>query len=167
MYQVNDYVMYKRDVCKVKEILKDYFKGHDYYCLSPMDDLSLTLKVPVEDKCNNLRPLISKKEVEEIIQQIPHISIVDSQDKFLENEYRKLLNSNQHTDLVKIIKTTYLRNKKREEENKKIGDRDFQYYEKAEKYLYQEFSIVLDLSYDKTKEYVIREVRKLEGSEVK
>lgn len=162
MYQVNDYVMYKRDVCKVKEILKDYFRGHDYYCLSPIDDLSLTVKVPVEDRCENLRPLISKSEVEEIIQEIPNISVVDSQDKILESEYRKLINSNKHTDLVRIIKTTYLRNKKREDENKKIGDKDFQYYEKAEKYLYQEFAIVLGLDYDETRNYVIQQVKELD-----
>ena len=35
---------------------------------------------------------------------------------------------------------------------------DDSYFKKAEKYLYNEFSIVLNKTYDETKEYVINEV---------
>ena len=44
-------------------------------------------------------------------------------------------------DLIKIIKTAYIRNDNRLKNNKKISDKDKTYFEKAEEYLYNELSI--------------------------
>ena len=60
--------------------------------------------------------------------------------------------------LIKIIKTTYLRNKERIEKSKKTTDKDVYYFNLAEKYLYQEFQVILGLTYDETKEFVIKSV---------
>ena len=79
----------------------------------------------------------------------------------IETEYRKLLNSNKHDDLIKIIKTTYLRNKERIDNNKKTRDSDNTYFAQAETYLYNEFSIVLGLTYEETKNYVVKQVTEL------
>ena len=159
MYKVNDYIIYKREVCKVNDILPKYFKDNDYYLLSPLSDNSLTIKVPVNNK--EIRSLISIAEVDEIISKMPNIKVVDSDTKTLEGIYKELLVSGKHEDLIKIIKTTYLRNKERIDNNKKTTDKDNYYFNLAEKYLYEEFSIVLDKSYDETKEYVINKVEKL------
>ena len=159
MYKINDFIIYKREVCKILDVLPNYFKDKDYYLLSPLSDDTLTIKVPVNNK--EIRSLISKKEVEKIIKEIPNIDIVNSDTKQLESIYKELLASNLHEDLIKIIKTTYLRNKERLDNNKKTTDKDNYYFNLAENYLYQEFSIVLNLSYDETKQYVIDKVAKL------
>ena len=33
MFKTGDYVVYKRDVCVIKEIKKNYFHNQDYFCL--------------------------------------------------------------------------------------------------------------------------------------
>ena len=71
------------------------------------------------------------------------------------------MQSGTHKDLIKIIKTTYLRNKERLDNNKKTTDKDTYYFNQAENYLYNEFSVVLNLSCEETKEYIINEVNKL------
>ena len=43
MYKINDYIIYKREVCKVINVLPKYYKNQDYYLLSPLSDNSLTL----------------------------------------------------------------------------------------------------------------------------
>ena len=86
---------------------------------------------------------------------MPQIEVINTTDKLIENEYKKLMTSGSFEDLIKIIKTTYLRNKNRLENNRKISDKDDQYFQKAEKYLYTEFSIVLNKSYDETKKYIV------------
>ena len=106
---------------------------------------------------------LTKKEVEDIIKTIPNIKPIISTDRLIENEYRNLLNTNKHEDLIKIIKTTYLRNKERLDNNKKIGGKDDEYFKQAEKYLYSEFSIVLGMSYDETRKYVIEKVKEIDG----
>lgn len=102
MYKIDDYVVYKRDVCKIRDI-KD-----SNYVLNPIDDQTLTITIPQSN--NLIREIISKKESEGLIKKIPNIDIIKVNDKLLENEYKNLLNSGKLEDLVKIIKTTYLRN---------------------------------------------------------
>lgn len=163
MYKVGDYVVYKREVCEVISIKEKEFMNMDYYVLVPISDDTLKIDVPVNNKMGYLRPLITKKEVEDIIKTIPNIKPIISIDRLIENEYRNLLNTNKHEDLIKIIKTTYLRNKERLDNNKKIGGKDDEYFKQAEKYLYSEFSIVLGMSYDETKKYVIEKVKEIDG----
>ena len=160
MYKKNSYVIYKRDVCKIVDVKEKHFNNKDYYVLIPISDASLKIDVPIESEY--IRNLITKEEVENIINKITDIEPIICNDKLIENEYRNLLNSGNHEDLIKIIKTTYLRNEERLNNNKKIGDKDNTYFEMAEKYLYNEFSIVLDMNYEETKNYVIEKVSNLE-----
>jgi len=153
MYKINDLLIYKKDVCKVKEIKEKYLRDTDYYVLVPLKDESLTIQVPVNN--NAIRNIISKEETEKIIKNIPNIDIIKSDAKILENEYKTLMQNGTHEDLIKIIKTTYLRNEERLANNKKTADKDNRYFEEAESYLYHEFSISLNLPYDSVKQYII------------
>ncbi len=60
--------------------------------------------------------------------------------------------------LVKIIKTTYIRNENRKKNKNKLSEIDEEYFTKAESYLYNELSIVLNLSFEETKDYVIKKL---------
>lgn len=159
--KVGEYIVYRKDVYKILEIKEKYANGKDYYCLVPIDDESLHVDIPAEDN-SLIRDLISKEEVERIIKEIPNIEVIECEDKLLENEYKTLLNTNGLENYVRIIKTTYLRNKEREANKKKMSDKDNHYFELAEKYLYNEFSIVLNKTFEETKDYVIQRVSALE-----
>ena len=158
MYQINDYLIYKRQVCVVKEIKEHYYQDHNYYVLAPVDNQSLTISVPVDNE--EIRDLISKEEVNDIINQIADIEVFTSNDRLIENEYKSLLNEGSHVSLIKIIKTTYARNKERIDNNKKISGRDENYFKMAEAYLYNEFAVVLGMPVDDVKQYVIDQVGK-------
>lgn len=82
--------------------------------------------------------------------------------KNLDNEYRLLCNSLSLEDLVTIIKTTYMRNDDRIRTNKKISEKDCVFFEKAERSLYNELSVSFGMTYEKTREYVINEIKKLD-----
>lgn len=162
MFKEGEYVVYKRDVCKIIEIKNNHLNNKDYYVMVPINDDSLKINIPVENKLGNIRPLISKEEVERLIIIIPKIDVIDSPNKIIENEYRALIHDNTHESLIKIIKTTYLRNKERADNKRKIGDKDDHYFKLAEKYLYNELSIILNKSFEDTKNYIIEEVSKTE-----
>ena len=74
--------------------------------------------------------------------------------------FTQLLNTNNHENLVKIIKTTYLRNENRINNKKKISDKDDKYFNLAEKYLYNELSISLNETIENIKEYIFKIVNK-------
>ena len=160
MFKINDYVVYKRDVCIIKDISINKFSKKECYILIPIDDSSLKITVPVELGDSEIRSIISNKEVHNIISNISNIDVINVvNDKTIENEYKKHLDEFSHENLIKIIKTTYLRNKLRIDSKKKISEKDDMYFKMAEKLLYTEFSIVLNLSYDETKKYVISKVK--------
>lgn len=164
MFKENDYLVYKRDVCKVVGFKKHRKTGEDYYVLAPLGDASLIIKVPADNKLGFIRKVLSKSEAEKLILSIPEISELDNmEDRFIEKTYKKLLYSGTHEDLIVIIKTTFLRNQNRLENNKKAGDKDTKYFKLAEKYLYNELSVSLGKSYDETKEYVLDKVQKLKN----
>ena len=156
MYKVGDVIVYKKDVCEIKDIKKNLFFDKDYYVMSPIDDTSLKIEIPVDS--SYLRDVITPDEVQELICKIPSIEIIQVEDKDIEYEYRKLLGENTLENLVKIIKTTYLRNQERVRQKKRVGEKDEYYLQQAERRLYNELSISLNLSFDEAKQYVIDSV---------
>ena len=156
MYNIGDYVVYLKDVCKILDIKKKYMNDTDYYILSPVNDNSLKLNIPVNN--HSIRNLITIEKINEIINNILNIKTIECDDKNIEKKYKKLLNNASWEDLITIIKTTYKRNQARLDNKKKISDKDKNYFELAEIYLYTEFSIVLNMSFEETKEYIIKKV---------
>lgn len=159
MFNTEDYVVYKKNVCKIKELKQ--IKDKEYYVLEPIDDKSLLITIPTNLNSNLIRNIISKEEAENLINEIPHIGIIESNNKQLESEYKDLLNSGKLEDLVKIIKTTYLRNNYRLNNHKKISEKDDNYFNKAEKLLYNELSISLGIKEEEVKNYISKKVAKL------
>ena len=50
MHKVSDYIIYKKEVCIINEIIPKYYKNMDYYVLSPISDDTLKIKVPTNNK---------------------------------------------------------------------------------------------------------------------
>ena len=82
----------------------------------------------------------------------------------MKSQYANLLKSDSLQDLICIIKTSYLRNKARADQHKKLASIDDEYLHKAEKYLYDELSVALDMTYDQSKAYFNKEVEKASRS---
>lgn len=159
MFNIGDYVVYKREVCIIKDYLKKHIKGIDYYSLQPVTDNTLKIVIPIDN--TNLRKVLTPNQVEEIINNIPNIESIKVDDRLLEQEYKRLIKEDDYKSLIAIIKTTYLRNKERIDHKKKISEKDDTYFKRAEKYLYTEFMIALKMSYEETEQYVIKKVEEL------
>ena len=86
MYKIGDYVVYKRDVCKIIAIKEKQFMNMDYYVLVPISDETLKIDVPTNNKMGYLRSIITKEEVEKIIKNISNIEPIKSNDRMNENE---------------------------------------------------------------------------------
>lgn len=158
MYKINDYIVYRHDVCKIKKIKK--IKDKDYYVISPIDDNSLIINTPADNKMGYIRDILSKEEAKKIIDSIKDIKAVDSiNEKNVEATYKELLNSYSYENLIKIIKTTYERNNNRLINNKKISEKDDTYFKLAEKYLYNELAISLNTTSEKIKDYIINKFK--------
>lgn len=161
MFKKGDYVVYKRDVVEIVDTKINGLNQQEYYVLVPVNDKSLKIDVPIDNRLGHIRSLITKDEIKNLIKKIPEISLIATNNKLIENDYKMLMSDASHESLIKIIKTTYLRNKERLDNNKKVGDKDNHYFNLAEKYLYTEIAYSLDVSYDKAREFILKEVTKL------
>lgn len=159
MFKIVDYVVYRREVCKISDIKKNFMLGKDYYTLESIIDTSLILNVPIDNESGLLRQIISYDEAEELIKILPSIEVNITDDKTIENEYKTLMNSNKLIDLIKIIKIAYKRNELREKNGKKSSEKDDKYFEKAEEIFYHELSLALHMPYESVKEYIINKLR--------
>ena len=153
MYKINNYVVYKRDVCQIINIKTIH--NFEYYVLKSTTDNTLIIDVPVNNEGKLLRKLVTKEEITSLIDKIKFLPTLDIDGKNLEDEYKKLMQDGNIESLVVIIKTTYLRNKIRTENKKKVTDNDQLFFELAEKYLYNEIAYALNKTYDEAKEYIV------------
>lgn len=161
MYKINDIVMYKKDVCRIKDIKTNSINGNEYYVMVPLTDESLIIDTPVENRLGYIKDLISLEEVNKLISEIPNLEPFENlDDKNIEMYYKHAIYNGNHRDLIRVIKSSYIRNDNRLKNNKKISEKDDKYFKLAEKYLYTEFASVLNISFEEVKEYILKEVEK-------
>ena len=156
MYKINDYLIYKREVCQVKALTK--INNQDYYILENKADSSLKISVPLKEERNLLRPLSTFKEITKALDNIDNIKPLNLTDRNLEEQYKSLLQGNTLEDLIVIMKTTYLRNVVRKSNKKHLGDKDTYYQELSEKFLFNEVAYSMQISYDDAKELVLNKL---------
>ena len=157
MLNIGDYVIYQEQVCQIKEQKINEFTNLESFILVPVTDSSLKLNVPVNNP--NIKNLMTKEEIKNLIALMPSIPLIDIEDKLLENEYKRLYHSGSKEDLIRIIKTTYKRNQDRLNNNKKISEKDNKYFTLAENLLYSEIATVFGISLEEAKEYILANVQ--------
>lgn len=129
--------------------------------MTPIDDESLIIDIPTENKTGFLRSIISTEDAKKLVEKIPTIEpLKNINEKNLEVQYKDMLNTCNHENLIKIIKTTYLRNEDRVNSKKRISEKDSTYFKLAEKYLYNELAISLNMTVDEEKDYIFEIVNK-------
>lgn len=161
MYKKGDYVVYRRDVCIIRDIKESKLKNTTYYVMNPIDDSSLIIDIPIKNKRGFLRDVISTDKAKKLIERIPKINPIENiNEKNLDAKYKEMLYTGNYEDLIKIIKTTFLRNESRVNNKKKISEKDNNYFKLAEKYLYNELSVSLNMSVEEVKDYIFRVVNK-------
>ena len=72
-----------------------------------------------------------------------------------------MLSSGNEEDLIKVIKTTYLRNEERVNNKKRKGEKDSIYFKEAEEALYSQVSVIKNIPLEDAKEYFINKIKEL------
>ena len=134
-------------VCKVNDICRSPFNQSDermYYVLQPNDSNNGTIiYAPVENETVVLRPLMTKCEATELINE-----------KQRRDEYRNAMKLGTPKSLARVIKTVYNRKKNAVNEKKRFSDTDSEFDKAARHCLFGELSCVLDITSDEAEERV-------------
>ena len=73
MFKINDYVIYgSNGVCRVENIEKVSLRNKEleYYILSPIFNIKMTIKIPVNNVSTAIRELMSKNQISDLIKNI-------------------------------------------------------------------------------------------------
>lgn len=171
MFNVGDFIIYGGNgVCKVDNIGKlkspDAPDDRTYYTLLPVYAKGRKIFTPVDNTKVIMRPVINEKEALELIDSMKDIDALWLADeKRREQIYKEAFQTCECREMVKIIKTIYLRKRSRLAEGRKVTVGDSRYFQKAEDSLYGELAIALGMDIEQVKEFVIERVEQLEAQE--
>lgn len=168
MYKKGEYVIYGNNgICRIEEIgvpvgTPMARSGKEYYTLSPVFG-SGNIYAPLDTKVF-MRPILTKEQAEALIEQIPEIQgeVFEGKDvRALSEKYKGCLDTHQCEDLVKLIKTVYMKEKTMVENGKKLAKTEQEFGKLAKELLHREFSMALDMPYEEVEGYITEKVEAL------
>lgn len=167
MFQVGDFIIYGTNgVCRVENIGSVDVPGAApdrlYYTLSPVRNPGGHIYTPVDNRRIVMRPILTQDETERLVHALPDISpLTVSNEKTVEELYKRSLNSCDSVQWVQVIKTIYQRKQSRIQAGKKITAVDDRYMRIAEDNFYGELAVVLNKDRSEVPSYIHEQVEKL------
>lgn len=169
MFEVGTYVVYGlKGVCKIEEIttlkMGDIPKDRLFYVLSACANSGSRIYTPVEHSegvsGTVMRAVMTKKEAEALIEEMP-----DIEELWIENEkqreelFRDTMKTGDCKKWIQVMKTLYLRRKKRLDQGKKTVVSDEKYFRMVQDLLLSELSISLCMEKNEVDRYLLSKMQ--------
>lgn len=152
MYSVGEKVILSNSgVCEVSEIVdKDFGAGVlKYYILKPVfRNRSDTIMIPVTN-AEKIRTILSKDEAEKVLSYIKDSTSSRVDDvRQRKNIYHSVLLKGDERELAELIRSVYAHKKTLLEKNKPLSITDKSAFESAERMLFEELAVSLEVPYE-------------------
>lgn len=165
MFAVNDIVNYgTTGVCQIVDLVFRQFDGESrqYFVLRPMYDEKATIFVPTwnEALLAKMRRVLSVEEVYDMIRDMPdeqEIWIDDERER--QEKYKEILNSGDRRKIVQLIKALYTHQQAQLAKGRKLRASDERIMKEAERILYAEFALVLDLTPEQVLPFIMNQLQ--------
>lgn len=164
MFNVNEYVMYATTgVCQILDIKKEKLMGNgeeEYYVLHPVyQSSSTTIKIPVNNEKVMMRRLADQDEIDELIAGIPSVDITwIENDRLRSLKCKEALRSGSCKEWIELLEVLHSRKKDRTEQGKKFAIIDDNFMKLAEKLVYEEFSVSLQIPFENVEQYILKQL---------
>lgn len=164
MFEIGQYIVYgSNGVCKVTDIghveMEGISKDRLYYTLEPCYSKGSRIMTPTDNTKTIMRNLITKEEADQLIDSVEEVDVLWIADERKRDEaYKQVIAKCDCLELVRVIKTIYLRKQKRLAAGKKVTISDERFFKLAEDNLYSELAIVLGVSKEEAREYMINRI---------
>ncbi len=162
-FSVGDYVMYGTSgVCRLEGVEKRNFDGQhelEYLILLPVSSSSSKYYIPVQSMENKIRHLLSKEEINSLIDEMPETEGI----WYADNNERKavfnsIIKSDDYKKIISMTKSLHDHKIKKISGGKKLNASDENLMKKAEDLMYQEFAQVLGIRKDEVEQYIINRI---------
>ncbi len=151
-FSVGDTILYGTNgVCKITDITEEKFnyETHKYYVLKPVFDENATVYIPFDNEklISKMKRIISEEEINELIKSLKgkEIEWIDNENKRKE-KFKNIIYNGDREELMILIRTIYLHQEDLVKNGKKLHIMDERFLKDAEKLIYDEFSLVLNIN---------------------
>lgn len=153
MFKTGDTVLYGSEgVCKIIEITEKKFgdTAIEYYVLTPVFSNRSTFFVPTQNEklTSRLHPILTNAEIMNIIETTDELSQWIDNDSDRKDAFRAIVAGGEVRDIVSMLKSIIRHKAEVESVGKKLHKADEIAYKEAQKILYEEFAMVMDVSKD-------------------
>jgi len=173
MFQPGDLVVYgTTGVCRVESVgcpdITEVNRQRQYYQLKPLYQDGV-IYTPVENTHVSIRPVIARETAESIIDLIPTIQVTAYQAPTLQaltQHYHEAVRNADCRDLMQLIMSIYSKQQQAEAKNRRLGMVDERYWKQAERLLYGELAVALDIPFENVQPYIAQRIAKNTRKEV-
>ncbi len=163
MFKVNDSVIHCREGLSTIVAMNN-MNGKDYFLVSVNHNSGETIYVPVDTANNIIRPLMNKKDADELLIYIKKIKKeFNSNTKQRRDSYKKMLSSGKVKEIAYLYRQLYFYEKIGGENNTeiKLGPVDIDMLTYAQNMLMDEFSLTYEVKRDEIKDFIEKRIAKL------
>ena len=163
MFKIKDSVIHCREGLSTIVSMNN-MNGKDYFLVSVNRTSGETIYVPVETAESIIRPLMNKKEADELLKYIKKIKKeFNSNTKQRRDAYKKMLSSGNVKEIAYLYRQLYFYEQIGGENNTeiKLGPVDIDMLSYAEGMLMDELSITYDVPRNEIKEFISKRISKL------
>lgn len=162
VFSIGDNVVYGCvgvcNICEIitKRVMKQNIK---YFVLKPVHDEQSTLFVPVDNEllCSKMRPLLTKAEINDVINDLKnHNDIWIDEENRRKEEYNNLLSSGDRLKILLIIRSILNHKDNLALKGKQLHLNDKKLIKTAQKIIDSEFSTVLGIKTDEVQNYIFK-----------
>lgn len=162
LYQKGDLITYgSTGVCRVVDIIARQTSRNEpekmCYVLEPLYQKG-TITTPVDNGKVITRPIMTREEALDLIDQIPNIhpEVYYCQNlQQLENLYKSKMEGHDCMALLEVTISTHQKKREREKKKLKFGAIDQRYMERAENLLFGELAVALGIAKECVQDFII------------
>ena len=132
-----------------------------YYVLKPLDFDNNLIYAPIENGKVYMRHLISKEEVNALIDSIPSIvEGLSGEEEITKDEYIQKINNHSLRDLVELTVFIYCKKRNAQAIKKRLNAIDEKYMKISENLLFGELAAVLEIPVNQVQVYIANRIEK-------
>ena len=163
MFKINDSVIHCREGLSTI-VSTSNMNGKDYFLVSVNRNSGETIYVPVDTASSIIRPLMNKKEADELLLYIKKIKKeFNTNTKQRRDAYKKMLSSGNVKEIAYLYRQLYFYEKIGGENNTeiKLGPVDIDMLSYAQNMLMDEFALTYNVKREEVKDFIEKRISKL------
>ena len=168
MFEIGEFIVYGTSgICRVEEICSSPYDKKDtrtYYLLIPVHNpMGSTIYTPVDNDRVPMRRLMTREEIDSLIEAMPRIELVQvPAEKQRREIYRTTIGALRPEGYVSVMKTVHRRREELAAARKHFPVSDMEYGRLARHLLYTECAHVLGVTEDGVEAYISDKLGKAE-----